>query len=52
MQLRQTPCPGGLPRPLAPQNTMLTALYSVSPDIPTFHTVKGKTYVVNHFEFE
>jgi hypothetical protein len=30
---------------------MMTAAYSVSPDMPTWHNVGGKTYIVNHFEF-
>ncbi len=33
------------------QDIKLSAAYSVNPDIPTFHTVGGKTYIVNHFEF-
>lgn len=34
-----------------PKDTMMTAAYSVSPDMPTWHNVGGKTYIVNHFEF-
>jgi hypothetical protein len=37
-------------RAATPQGFKLVEVMADSPDIPTFHTVGGKTYVVNHFE--